>query len=109
MDEPTASSRPLYVPTQTTAAAIRTHDQLVIGLLHARPQKRLKDELNANSEPYIAVTAARVYDSAGSRLLYEAAVVLLAGEHIVSVTPLAAVRPTEGAWSTLMVPPAERH
>ena len=109
MDEPTSAVRPLYVPTQTTAAAVRTIDQLVVGLLHARPQKRLKDELNGNSDLYLAVTAARVYDIAGTRLLYEAAVVLLASAHIISVTPLAAVRPGEAAWSSLLAPPTERH
>ena len=87
MDEPSSAARPLYIPTQTTAAAVRTVDQLIVGLLHARPQKRLKDELNANSDRYVAITAARVYDSAGNRLLYESTVVLLANDCIVSVTP----------------------
>ena len=31
--------------------------------LHARPQKRLKDELNGNSDHFLALTAARVYDA----------------------------------------------
>jgi hypothetical protein len=110
MDEPSSAARPLYIPTQTTAAAVRTADQLIVGLLHARPQKRLKDELNANTERYVAITAARVYDAAGSRLLYESTVVLLANDHIVSVTPLAAVRGGEAAWSQLLATaPAERH
>src|SRR5688572_8373597 len=110
MDEATSAGRPLFVPTETTGVAVRTLDQLVIGLLHARPQKRLKDELNGNSDRYIAVTAARVYDAAGTRLLYEAAVVLLASDHIVSVTPLAAVRHGEAGWAALLAePPAERH
>ena len=110
MDEPSSAARPLFVPTQTTGAAVRTPDQLIVGLLHARPQKRLKDELNGNSDRYVAITAARVYDAAGSRLLYESAVVLIASDHIVSVTPLAAVRPGEAAWSQLLsTAPAERH
>ena len=110
MDEPSSAARPLYIPTQTTAAAVRTTDQLIVGLLHARPQKRLKDELNAISDRYVAITAARVYVSAGSRLLYESAVVLLANDYIVSVTPLAAVREGEAAWSQLLsAAPAERH
>ena len=110
MDEPSSAARPLFVPTQTTAAAVRTIDQLIVGLLHARPQKRLKDELNANSDRYVAITAARVYDATGSRLLYESAVVLIANDHIVSVTPLAAVRAGETAWSQLLAnAPAERH
>ena len=108
-DAPT--TRPLFVPTQTTAVAVRTLDQLIIGLLHARPQKRLKDELNGNSDRFVAVTAARVYDAAGTRMLYESAVVLLAGDHIVSVTPLAAVRHGQAAaWAELLAEaPTERH
>jgi hypothetical protein len=105
----TASNPVLFVPTQTTGVAVRTRDQLVVGLMHARPQKRLKDELNGNSDKFLAVTAARVYDAATSRLLYEAAVVLLASDHVVSVTPLAAVRAGEAAWSGLLAAPAERH
>ncbi len=108
-DAAPASNPVLFVPTQTTGVAVRTHDQLVIGLMHARPQKRLKDELNGNSDKYLAVTAARVYDSDGSRLLYEAAVVLLASDHVVSVTPLAAVRAGEAGWSKLLTAPTERH
>jgi hypothetical protein len=109
MDESITAARPLFVPTQTTGVAVRTVDQLVIGLFHAAPQKRLKDELNVISDNYLAITAARVYDAAGSRLLYESAVILLASAHIVSITPLAAVRHGEAAWSTLLTAPAERH
>jgi len=110
MDDANPTARPLFVPTQTTAVAVRTPDQLVIGLMHARPQKRLKDELNGNSDRYIAITAARVYDAAGTRLLYESAVVLLASDHILSVTPLAAVRHGEAGWAEILAhAPAERH
>ena len=110
MDDTNTTARPLFVPTQPTGVAVRTTDQLVIGLMHARPQKRLKDELNGNSDRYVAITAARVYDAAGSTLLYESAVVLLASDHIVSVTPLAAVRHGEAGWAQILAnAPAERH
>ena len=46
---PKPDQRPLFVPTETVAVAVRTSDQLLVGFLHARPQKRLKDELNGNS------------------------------------------------------------
>jgi len=94
--------RALFVPTQTCAVAIRTADQLLVGLLHARPHKRLKDELNGNSDHYLALTAAKVYDGAGTRLLYESSVVLLDSASIVTVTPLSAVAKTEAAWSSLL-------
>lgn len=101
--------RPLFVPTETTGVAVRTADQLIVGLLHAHPHKRLKDELNGTSDRWLAVTMARVYDAAGSRLLYESGVVLVASAHIVSVTPLSAVRPGECSWSALLTAPASAH
>ena len=94
--------RPLFVPTETMAVAVRTADQLLVGFMHARPQKRLKDELNGNSDHFLALTSARVYDGAGSRLLYEASVVLLDSGSIVTVTPLSAVGPAAAAWSKLL-------
>ena len=99
--------RPLFVPTETAGVAVRTADQLIVGLLHAHPHKRLKDELNGTSDRYLALTEARVYDSGGNRLLYEASVVLMASTHIVSVTPLSAVRPGECSWSALLAAPRE--
>lgn len=91
-DKPT--QRPLFVPTETMAVAVRTPDQLLVGFLHARPQKRLKDERNGNSDHFLALTAVRVYDGAGSRLLYESSLVLLDSGSIVSVTPLNAIGPS---------------
>src|SRR5688572_30495761 len=102
-----STQRPLYVPTETVAVAIRTADQLLVGFMHARPQKRLKDELNGNSDHFVAVTGARVYDGAGTRLLYESSVVLLDSASIVTVTPISAVSPRESAWAKLLVAPAD--
>jgi hypothetical protein len=101
--EAKSTQRPLFVPTQKVAVAVRAGDQLLVGFLHARPHKRLKDELNGNSDHFVALTRARVYDGAGSRLLYESSVVLLDGASIVSVTPLSAVGPAAGAWADLLV------
>ena len=84
------------------AVAVRMPDQLLVGFLHARPQKRLKDELNGNSDHFLALTSARVYDGAGSRLLYESSVVLLDSGSIVSVSPISAIGPAEAAWSKLL-------
>ncbi len=104
---PKSTQRPLFVPTQTVSVAVRTADQLLVGFMHARPQKRLKDELNGNSDHFLAMTGARVYDGAGLRLLYESSVVLLDSASIVSVTPLSAVGPGEAAWSKLLAAPPE--
>ena len=83
---------------------IRTADQLVVGQLHSHPQKRLKDEMNHVSDRFIAVTAARVYDAAGSRLLYETSFLLLSNAHLVSVTPVSAVTEMgDAAWGAAVM------
>lgn len=86
--EPGAASR---IPKSTIAAMVRTADQLIVGQLHVDPNKRLKDEMNIVSHRYIAITDARVYDAAGSRLLHEASFMLVSNAHIVSVTPLSGI------------------
>ncbi len=94
-----ATPRPLYVPTERIEAVIRTGDQLIVGRLHAEPGKRLKDEMNHISTRFIAITEARVYDAAGLELLYRTDFLLLANDHIVSVTPLQSVTGGRAPWT----------
>jgi hypothetical protein len=98
MQAVTEPRRPLHVPTERIEAIVRTSDLLVVGRLHAEPGKRLKDEMNHTSTRFIAVTDARVYDSRGGQLLYEAEFLLLANEHIVSVTPRGSVTAGQAPW-----------
>jgi len=91
--------RPLRVPTERIEAVIRTGDQLIVGRLHAEPGKRLKDEMNHISTRFIAITEARVYDAAGVELLYQADFLLLANDHIVSVTPRQSVTSGRAPWN----------
>ena len=91
--------RPLRVPTERIEAVIRTGDQLIVGRLHAEPGKRLKDEMNHISTRFIAITEARVYDAAGLELLYQADFLLLANDHIVSVTPRQSVTSGRTPWT----------
>ena len=96
MDEP---PRPLRVRTDRIEALVRTSDQLIVGRLHAEPGKRLKDEMNHISTRFIAITEARVYDAAGLELLYQADFLLLANDHIVSVTPRQSVTSGRAPWT----------
>jgi hypothetical protein len=92
------------IATETIAAVVRTPDQLIVGQLHARPKKRLKDEMNHVSDRFIAVTAARVYDASGTRMLYETSFLLLSNAHIVSITPMSAVtRFGEVEWASALL------
>src|SRR5438552_19107582 len=95
--------RPLFVPTERIEALIRTTDQLILGKVHAQPGKRLKDEMNSDSSRFIAITDARVYDATGRQLLYETAFLLLANDHIVSMTPRSSVTGGDLPW--LETPP----
>jgi hypothetical protein len=91
--------RPLRIPTERIEAVIRTGDQLIVGRLHAEPGKRLKDEMNHTSTRFIAITDARVYDAAGGALLYQSDFLLLANDHIVSVTPRESVTAGQAPWT----------
>lgn len=71
-------------------AFIRTADQVIVGNIHARPEHRLKDELNEDKSRFLAITDARVYAAADERLLYHSALLLVAYEHIVMLSPLEA-------------------
>jgi len=91
--------RPLRVPAERIEAVIRTGDQLIVGRLHAEPGKRLKDEMNHISTRFIAITEARSYDAAGLALLYQADFLLLANDHIVSVSPRQSVTGGRAPWT----------
>ena len=95
MDE---APRPLRIPTDRIEALVRTTDQLIVGRLHAEPGKRLKDEMNHTSTRFIAITEARVYDAVGGGLLYETDFLLVANDHIVSVTPQQSITAGHPPW-----------
>jgi hypothetical protein len=98
-----------HVAKESIAAVVRTADQLIVGQLHARPQKRLKDEMNHVSDRFIAITDARVFDAAGTRLLFETGFILVSNAHIVSIAPVSAVSQfgdVTWASSALAVDPA---
>jgi hypothetical protein len=100
----TEAPRPLFVPTERIEALIRTSDQqLIYGKVHSQPGKRLKDEMNSDSSRFIAITDARVYDATGRQLLYETSFLLLANDHVVSVTPKSSL--TGGHLPWLETPP----
>lgn len=58
------------VHTQGFPVVIQTASNRIYGTLHLREKERIKDSLNL-SEPFIAVTKARVYDTEGKTLLHE--------------------------------------
>lgn len=78
------------IAKDTLPAFIRTAEQVIIGNIYARPEHRLKDELSDDNSRFLAVTEARVYAAANEQLLYHSALMLVAYEQIVMISPLAA-------------------
>lgn len=72
-------------------AFIRTAEQVIVGNIHTRPERRLKDELSEDNARFIAVTDARVYDASSEQLLYHSALMLVAYSQIVLLSPLEAL------------------
>ena len=79
------------VAKDTLPALVRTHDQVIVGHLYVRPDKRLKDDLNDDSSRFLPVTDARVYNAADDTLLYHSSFLLVAFRHIIMISPLDAL------------------
>jgi len=85
------------VPKDTLLAFVRTVDQIIVGQVYVRPDKRLKDDLNEDTSRFLPITDARVYDAASEKLLYHSSFLLIAYSHIILISPLDAladIRPT---------------
>jgi hypothetical protein len=85
------------IAKDSLAAFVRTGDQLIVGQIHVRPERRLTDEINGDSARFLPITAARVYDAAGTTLLYESSFLLVSYQHIVTIGPLEALSPHQPA------------
>jgi len=85
------------VPKDTLPAFVRTVDQIIVGQVYIRPDKRLKDDLNEDTSRFLPITDARVYDAGSEKLLYHSSFLLIAYSHIILISPLDAladIRPT---------------
>ncbi len=81
-------------------ALIRTVDQHVIGYLYVRPDKRLKDEINEDTSRFLPVTDAKVYNATTDDFVYRTSFLLVAFEHILSITPVEAISASRpGPWT----------
>lgn len=65
---------------------IQTETNRIFGVIHVRPDERLKDTLDA-SEDFIAVTTATVFDIDGKELMFKANFLALNRNHILWATP----------------------
>jgi hypothetical protein len=76
------------VAKDTVPALIRTADQVIVGHVYVRPERRLKDDLSDDASRFLPVTDARVYDASDETLLYHTGFLLVAFQHIVMISPL---------------------
>lgn len=81
------------IAKDTLPAFIRTNEQVIVGRIHTRPERRLKDELNDDTSRYLPVTDAQVYDASNEQLLYHSSLLLVAYQHILMISPLDALEP----------------
>ncbi len=79
------------VTKDTLPALIRTADQVIVGHVYVRPDKRLKDDLSEDSSRFLPVTDARVYRAADESLLYHSSLLLVSYQHIIMISPLEAL------------------
>jgi len=79
------------VAKDTLPAFIRTADQVIVGHVYVRPEKRLKDDLSEDTSRFLPVTDARVYNAADETLLYHSSFLLVAYQHIIMLSPMDAL------------------
>ncbi len=73
------------VSKEAVPVVIQTLTHRIVGSLHVRPDTRLKDEIN-QTELFLAVTEADLYDHAGN-LLYRCNFLALNREAIIWILP----------------------
>lgn len=79
------------VAKDTLPALIRTAQQVIVGHIYVRPEKRLKDDLSEDASRFLPVTDARVYRADDETLLYHSSFLLVAYQHIIMISPVSAL------------------
>lgn len=96
------------IAKNSVAAFVRTLDQVVVGYVHIRPDRRLKDDLSDDPSRFLPVTNAQVYDTTGKTLLFESSFLLIAYHHIIMISPLEAMDAGQrAAWQLVDAEPED--
>lgn len=79
------------ITKDAVTAFIRTAGKIIVGSVYVRPGNRLTDELNSDSEAFLPVTDARVYNAADESFLFQTAFLLAAYREILLIGELDAL------------------
>ncbi|RLD05301.1 MAG: hypothetical protein DRI56_09905 [Chloroflexota bacterium] len=74
-----------YITKDVIPTVIQTVTQLIKGDVYVRPEERLSDEMNGDSQ-FIAITNASVFDNQGE-CLYRVEFLTINKEHIIWLSP----------------------
>jgi hypothetical protein len=74
------------IPKQPIHVVVQTVHNLIEGSVHARPNQRLKDEINEGRDRFLAVTDATVFDLQKVEL-FRTSFLLLNLENIIWIIP----------------------
>lgn len=80
------------ISKDSIAVAIRTTEHIIIGHMYVQPDQRLKDEMNLNSERFLAITDASVYNSQGDMLLFETGFLIIASAQVIFIAPVDSIK-----------------
>lgn len=80
------------VAKDSLLAVIRTDQEIIVGSIYVRPEKRLKDEINDDISRFLPITDARVYTT-NNIYMYAVSFTLISYAAIVSITPADAISP----------------
>ena len=78
------------VAKDSLLAVIRTAQEIIIGSVYVRPDKRLKDEVNDDTSRFLPITNARVYTT-DNTYSYDLSFTLISYTAILSITPADAI------------------
>lgn len=78
------------VAKDSLLAVIRTTQEIIVGSVYVRPDRRLKDEINDDSSRFLPVTDAHVFTT-NNEYLYDVDFTLISYASIHSITPADAI------------------
>lgn len=80
------------ITKDSIAVVIRTSEHIIVGHIYVQPDQRLKDEMNLNTERFLAITDASVYNAQGDTLLFESGFLIVASAQVIFIAPVDSIK-----------------